>query len=310
MPEEERYIALAACKFVDEVIRDAPYDLTQEWVDTLIRDHGIDYVVHGDDPCFTADGKDAYAYAKSIGRCVRACYRALACPSTLLSCYSSGLHTHADNCAPLTMRILRADVRRYRQFKRTEGVSTTDIVGRMLLMTREHHVPAPPLADRPPLGVVASATSGGAAAGGAAAAVSSAAAHRRRSSSSLRSSALAADRESDSSSPSSDSSPAGGASSSSASRALACLPAAASSRFLPTARRIMQVRLQRGGGGEDRTLTGVDCCCCLGPCSSRRAACRALTSASSIFAAGSTSSMLATSRRCRLALAGTQIVGR
>jgi hypothetical protein len=29
----------------------------------------------------------------------------------------------------------------YKQIKRTEGVSTTDIVGRMLLMTREHHLP-------------------------------------------------------------------------------------------------------------------------------------------------------------------------
>jgi hypothetical protein len=33
----------------------------------------------------------------------------------------------------------------YKQVKRTEGVSTTDIVGRMLLMTKEHHVP--PAAD-------------------------------------------------------------------------------------------------------------------------------------------------------------------
>lgn len=66
-------------------------------MDKLISDYDIDYVVHGDDPCFTADGQDAYAYAKSIGV--------------------------------------------YREFKRTEGVSTTDIVGRMLLMTKEHHLP-------------------------------------------------------------------------------------------------------------------------------------------------------------------------
>lgn len=59
----------------------------------------IKYILHGDDPCFTADGQDAYAYAKQIGV--------------------------------------------YKQVKRTEGVSTTDIVGRMLLMTREHHVPPP-----------------------------------------------------------------------------------------------------------------------------------------------------------------------
>jgi ethanolamine-phosphate cytidylyltransferase len=96
MPEQERYLALSGCKFVDEVIRDAPYDLTEEWVNKLVNEHQIDYIVHGDDPCITADGKDAYAYAKRIGK--------------------------------------------YKSIKRTEGVSTTDIVGRMLLMTREHHV--------------------------------------------------------------------------------------------------------------------------------------------------------------------------
>lgn len=103
MPEHERYEALAACKFVDEVIRSAPYDLTEDWVRTLVDVHKIDFIVHGDDPCITADGKDAYAYAKQIGV--------------------------------------------YKQIKRTEGVSTTDIVGRMLLMTKEHHLPAPSPTD-------------------------------------------------------------------------------------------------------------------------------------------------------------------
>ena len=97
MNEEERFAALSACKWVDEVIRNVPYDLSVEWVDGLLKGHKIDYIAHGDDPCITKDGKDAYAYAKSIGV--------------------------------------------YKEFKRTEGASTTDIVGRMLLMTREHHVP-------------------------------------------------------------------------------------------------------------------------------------------------------------------------
>jgi ethanolamine-phosphate cytidylyltransferase len=96
MNEEERYAALSACKWVDEVIRNVPYDLSVEWVDGLLKDYKIDYIAHGDDPCITKDGKDAYAYAKSIGV--------------------------------------------YKEFKRTEGASTTDIVGRMLLMTKEHHV--------------------------------------------------------------------------------------------------------------------------------------------------------------------------
>lgn len=99
MSFKERFEALRACKWVDKVIPDAPYDLTPEWVDYLVREHGIEYIVHGDDPCITADGKDAYAYAKSLGR--------------------------------------------FRMIKRTEGVSTTDIVGRMLLMTKEHHMRTP-----------------------------------------------------------------------------------------------------------------------------------------------------------------------
>lgn len=32
---------------------------------------------------------------------------------------------------------------RFKTIKRTEGISTTDLVGRMLLMTREHHVHVP-----------------------------------------------------------------------------------------------------------------------------------------------------------------------
>jgi glycerol-3-phosphate cytidylyltransferase-like family protein len=36
-----------------KVIRDAPYDLTEEWVNKLVKDHAIDFIVHGDDPCIT-----------------------------------------------------------------------------------------------------------------------------------------------------------------------------------------------------------------------------------------------------------------
>jgi len=96
MNEEERFAALSACKWVDEVIRNVPYDLSVEWVDGLLRDHKIDYIAHGDDPCITKDGKDAYAYAKSIGV--------------------------------------------YKEFKRTEGASTTDIVGRILLTMKDRHI--------------------------------------------------------------------------------------------------------------------------------------------------------------------------
>ncbi len=42
---EERAVEVAACRYVDEVLLDAPLVLTDEWLDQ----HKIDIVVHGDD---------------------------------------------------------------------------------------------------------------------------------------------------------------------------------------------------------------------------------------------------------------------
>ena len=75
-----------AVKWVDEVIPDAPYAITEDFMKTLFDEYNIDYIIHGDDPCILPDGTDAYALAKKAGR--------------------------------------------YKQIKRTEGVSSTDIVGR------------------------------------------------------------------------------------------------------------------------------------------------------------------------------------
>jgi ethanolamine-phosphate cytidylyltransferase len=72
---------------VDEVIPNAPYEITEEFMNTLFNKYNIDYIIHGDDPCLLPDGTDAYALAKKVGR--------------------------------------------YKQIKRTEGVSSTDIVGKM-----------------------------------------------------------------------------------------------------------------------------------------------------------------------------------
>ncbi|QHO49817.1 Ethanolamine-phosphate cytidylyltransferase [Arachis hypogaea] len=72
-------------KWVDEVITDAPYAITEEFLNHLFYEYNIDYVIPGDDPCLLPDGTDAYAAAKKAGR--------------------------------------------YKQIKRTEGVSNIDIVG-------------------------------------------------------------------------------------------------------------------------------------------------------------------------------------
>ncbi|KAJ2700017.1 choline phosphate cytidylyltransferase, partial [Coemansia spiralis] len=92
MKEDERYAAVAACKWADEVVKDAPYVTTVEMLD----EYDIDFVVHGDDITTAADGSDCYQLVKDAGR--------------------------------------------YRECKRTVGISTTELVGRMLLLTRDHHI--------------------------------------------------------------------------------------------------------------------------------------------------------------------------
>ncbi|KAF9595834.1 hypothetical protein IFM89_005320 [Coptis chinensis] len=87
-PLHERIIMVSAVKWVDEVIPDAPYAITEEFMKKLFNECDIDYIIHGDDPCLLPDGTDAYALAKKAGR--------------------------------------------YKQIKRTEGVSSTDIVGTVI----------------------------------------------------------------------------------------------------------------------------------------------------------------------------------
>jgi ethanolamine-phosphate cytidylyltransferase len=91
MKEDERYAAVAACKWVDQVVPNAPYNTTVE----CLKEHNIDFCVHGDDITTMADGTDCYQAVKDAGL--------------------------------------------YKECKRTQGVSTTELVGRMLLMTRNHH---------------------------------------------------------------------------------------------------------------------------------------------------------------------------
>ncbi|EGR30650.1 hypothetical protein IMG5_126990 [Ichthyophthirius multifiliis] len=85
---EERVGIARACKWVDEIFENAPYDPSLELLDQLNCSH----VAHGDDMILLPDGRDQYWEFKEKGRFV--------------------------------------------MFKRTEGISTTDIVGRLLLMTK------------------------------------------------------------------------------------------------------------------------------------------------------------------------------
>ncbi|KAL4329436.1 hypothetical protein HN51_036332 [Arachis hypogaea] len=64
---EERLTLVIELKWVDEVITDAPYAITEEFLNHLFYEYNIDYVIHGDDPCLLPDGTDAYAAVKKAG---------------------------------------------------------------------------------------------------------------------------------------------------------------------------------------------------------------------------------------------------
>ncbi|MDC1215611.1 adenylyltransferase/cytidyltransferase family protein [bacterium] len=66
--EAERRAVIESVKWVDEIIENVPYDLTPEFCNTLYRKHGIDFIVHGDDPCLLPDGTDAYDSPKKQGK--------------------------------------------------------------------------------------------------------------------------------------------------------------------------------------------------------------------------------------------------
>ncbi|ORX50844.1 Nucleotidylyl transferase [Hesseltinella vesiculosa] len=91
MKEHERYAAVAGCKWVDQVVEDAPYFTTVE----MLHEYNVDFCVHGDDITTMADGTDCYQAVKDAGL--------------------------------------------YKECKRSAWISTTELVGRMLLMTRDHH---------------------------------------------------------------------------------------------------------------------------------------------------------------------------
>ncbi|KAK4397905.1 Choline-phosphate cytidylyltransferase 2 [Sesamum angolense] len=86
MNESERYESLRHCKWVDEVIPDAPWVINQEFLDK----HRIDYVAHDSLPYADASGagQDVYEFVKAVGR--------------------------------------------FKETKRTDGISTSDIIMRIV----------------------------------------------------------------------------------------------------------------------------------------------------------------------------------
>jgi cytidyltransferase-like protein len=64
MTDDERMATVEACKWVDEIVFDTPYNPSLELLDKL----NCDFCVHGDDTSTTANGEDAYAEMKKAVR--------------------------------------------------------------------------------------------------------------------------------------------------------------------------------------------------------------------------------------------------
>ncbi|KAI4965528.1 hypothetical protein ZWY2020_051617 [Hordeum vulgare] len=54
-PLHERMKMVRAVKWVDDVIPDAPYAITEDFMNKLFNEYNIDYIIHGDDPCLLPD---------------------------------------------------------------------------------------------------------------------------------------------------------------------------------------------------------------------------------------------------------------
>lgn len=63
MNEQERYESLRHCRYVDEVITDAPWQLTDEF----LTEHKIDLIAHDDIPYAAVGQEDIYAPFKERG---------------------------------------------------------------------------------------------------------------------------------------------------------------------------------------------------------------------------------------------------
>lgn len=66
MTDDERYEAIRHCRYVDEIIRDAPWKITEEFME----EHKIDFVAQDSTPYASTDCDDVYKDIKEMGRFV------------------------------------------------------------------------------------------------------------------------------------------------------------------------------------------------------------------------------------------------
>lgn len=124
--QAERYKMVRAIKWVDDIVEGAPYVTTLETLDK----YNCDFCVHG--------GESASWLSSLLSLSAVDLWHARMTPSDprRRACVLDDITLTVDG------KDTYAEVKhegRYRECKRTQGVSTTDLVGRMLLMTKAHH---------------------------------------------------------------------------------------------------------------------------------------------------------------------------
>lgn len=114
-----------AIKWVDEIVEGAPYVTTLETLDK----YNCDFCVHGGELVHGHSLNLVLNIHRDTTRCDDGLISFCLCLSDDITLTVDGKDTYAE--------VKREG--RYRECKRTQGVSTTDLVGRMLLMTKAHH---------------------------------------------------------------------------------------------------------------------------------------------------------------------------
>jgi choline-phosphate cytidylyltransferase len=117
----ERYESVRHCKWVDEVVENAPWVIDGAFLEKW----GIDYVAHDEEPYQSSGVDDVYNYVKSIGSSsflIISSYYLVH-----LECLSDGGHDNVITGAFLPT-------------KRTNGVSTSELLQRIVEGYREGFV--------------------------------------------------------------------------------------------------------------------------------------------------------------------------
>lgn len=104
----ERYESVRHCKWVDEVVEDAPWAVDAEFLEK----HGIDYVAHDEEPYVSAGSEDVYAFSKSIGA------------------FRAGERSGGGNAPSCRLIPLVAFAGAFLPTRRTNGVSTSELLQR------------------------------------------------------------------------------------------------------------------------------------------------------------------------------------